>query len=154
MAKSKVTPAPPGPQEAQAARTIPLSEIAITWYRGAHFVGEKDDTPVVISGRQLAQVLSWLANERPGVFGEKPSREDVWTAGEIGLELEGLGEILRGLGEADLEIIPANTPSIFCALSTVTKGLAMRLAAVDDGETESKQATVTIGAPAPKAEAS
>jgi hypothetical protein len=62
MAKTKVAPPAESKQD-----TIPLSDISVTRYRDAYFSGEDGDTPVVITGRQLGQVLSCLARSRPGI---------------------------------------------------------------------------------------
>jgi len=127
-------------------QAIPLSDVTITWYRAAHFFGEDRDVPVTITGRQLGQVLSWLARTRPGVIGKDASRPEVWTQSEVALSLEGVAEVLRGLGEADLPTIPAEIPSIFVLLSEVTADLASRLSAIDDSDDELKRATVSLSA--------
>jgi hypothetical protein len=54
--------------------------------------------------------------------------------------------MLRGLAGADVD-----TPVIFPLLASMADDLAARLAAADDVEADFKEATVTIGAPAPEA---
>jgi hypothetical protein len=55
MSKPKVTPAPPGPQEEQAPRTIPLSEISITWPKRNDFEGD-DERPAEARGAYVKAV--------------------------------------------------------------------------------------------------
>lgn len=62
------------PQPAPTQGAIPLSDITITWYRQPHFHGEKGAVPIMITGRQLGQVLSWLAQTRPACWAREPAR--------------------------------------------------------------------------------
>lgn len=141
MAKSKVTPAPSGPQE-QEPRTIPLSDITITWPPLRDFEGEPE-RPITLSGKRLGAIVAWMARTAPGAL----TTEDTWARDAVHLDLKGLAEILRGLGAADLEIIPVNTSAIFPLLATMADDLAGRLAAADDVESDFKDAVVTIGVP-------
>lgn len=143
MSKPKVTPAPPGPQEAHAPRTVPLSEISITWPPLRDFSGEPEK-PITVSGKRLGAIVAWMARTSHGTL----SAEDAWSTTDVWLDLRGLAEILRGLGNADLEMIPSNTPAMLCLLATMVDDMTARLAVADDIKTDFKDATVTIGAPA------
>ena len=152
MAKAKVTPTARTPQpaprsDAAEPRTIPLSDITITWPPLRDFEGEPEK-PITLSGKRLGAIVAWMARTTPGAMGPG----EVWDHTKIWLDLRGLGEILRGLSTADLEMIPANTPAILSLLATMADDMAGRLAAADDVETDFKDATVTIGAPATEAQ--
>jgi hypothetical protein len=143
MSKPKVTPAPPGPQEEQVPRTIPLSEITITWPPLRDFEGEPE-RPITLSGKRLGAIVAWMARTTPGAL----TTEDTWARDAVRFDLKGLAEILRGLGAADLEIMAEVFTGIFPLLATMADDLAGRLAAAADVETDFKDATVTLGAPA------
>lgn len=132
----------PASDAVSPAHTIPLSDVTITCYRPAHFVGEEGQTPITITGRQLGQALAWLAKTRPGRF--DGSADDLWSPEDVALKVEGLGEVLLGLGMADLENIPLDVPSVFCLLAEVTSDLAARLHASEDGDKALKRATITL----------
>ena len=142
MSKVKVPPAPPAPQEEQAPRTIPLSDITITWPPLRDFSGEPEK-PITLSGKRLGAIVAWMARTSHGTLREEP-----WTTTDVWLDLKGLAEILRGLGNADLEMIPSNTPAMLCLLATMVDDMTARLAVADDIKTDFKDATVTIGAAA------
>lgn len=144
MSKPKVTPAPPGPQDEPAPRSIPLSDITITWPPLRDFSGEPEK-PITVSGKRLGAIVAWMARTshgtRAGTSRPPPTS---------GLISEG-SPILRGLGNPDLEMIPSNTPSMLCLLATMVDDMTARLAVADDMKTDFKDAVVTIGAPAPEA---
>jgi hypothetical protein len=60
------------------------------------------------------------------------------------MDLEGLGEILRGLSNGDLENVPCEIPSIFSLLADVAGDLAARLSASEDGDERLRRATITL----------
>jgi hypothetical protein len=136
MSRPKVTRAVSPAQQA-----IPLSDVTITCYRHPHFVGEEGRVPVEISGRQLGQVLAWLLQTRPGVIGKGHEDTDVWESVDVALNLEGLGEVVRGLAEADPGI---DIPSMFAFLADVTGDLAARLHATEEGDLTINRATITL----------
>jgi hypothetical protein len=142
MSKPKVAPATPREQAPRAADAIPLSEITITCYRQPHFAGEEGQQPITIPGKQLGQILAWLAQTRPGLLG-KPDK-DLWDPVDVALDLEGLGGVLRGLGEADFAEIPIHGPSVLCLLSDVASDLAARLQASEDGDGAIAPAMITL----------
>ena len=149
--KSKVTPAPAGPQEEQAPRTIPLSEIAITWYRQSFYSGEQGKIPCIITGKQLGVLLEWISHRwRPK--GGRPEMLSYFGDPDwISMQLEGLGHITQKL--ADMED-PEEARAMFWSLGHVIEDLAGQLAAnVESKEGRSTaKATVTIGAPATEAQ--
>lgn len=71
------------------AQAISLDDVTITCYRQPHFISEDGEQPITIPGRQLGQVLAWLAQTRPGILGK--ATDDLFHPGEVGLKLEGLG---------------------------------------------------------------
>jgi hypothetical protein len=129
------------PKVASPAQAIPLSDVTITCYRHPHFVGEEGRVPVEISGRQLGQVLAWVLQARPGVFGKGNEDTDVWEGADVALDLEGHGEVVRGLAAADLGI---DIPSMLSLLADVTGDLAARLSTSEDGAGLIKRATITL----------
>jgi hypothetical protein len=144
MAKAKVTPIAAARQAAQP-RTIPLSDITITWPPFRDFEGAPEK-PITLSGKRLGAIVAWMARTTPGAL----TAEDTWSRDLVHLDLKGLAEILRGLGAADLESISVNTSAIFPLLATMAEDFAARLAATDDVENDLNDAVVTIGA-APEA---
>jgi hypothetical protein len=139
MAKTKVTPARPKTQA--PADAIPLDGVTITCYPQFHFGSGEKQEPRRITGRQLGQVLAWLAQTRPAILG---NAGDLWTSTEVGLKLEGLGEILLALGQTDLDNIPLNVPSVFCLLAEVASDLAARLQASEDGQDAIDHAMIAL----------
>ena len=138
---------PKVPQAESPAQPIPLSDVTITCYRPSFFVGEEGPTAVTITGQQLGQVLAWLARTRPGLIGNDPSSKDLWSRDDVAMDLEGLGGILRGLGETPLEEIPVEPASMFRLLAEIASDLAARLSASDDGDYTLKRATFTLPTP-------
>jgi hypothetical protein len=146
MAKSKVTPAPPGPQEAQAPRTVPLSDITITWHRQPFYSGESGKIPCVITGKQLGVLLEWLSHTKHPTEKDGPGLLHYFGDPDfISMQLEGLGHIAQKL--ADMED-QEEARAMFWSLGHVVGGLAGQLAAgVESKEGRSTaKATVTIGA--------
>jgi hypothetical protein len=145
MSKAKVPPIATARQD--EPRTVPLSDITITWPPLRDFDGEPE-TPITLSGKRLGAIVAWMARTTPGhLRGEG----DPWYADGVRFDLQGLAEILRGLGAADLDMASVNTSAIFPLLATMATDLAGRLAAEDDVETDFKAAIVTIGAQAAEA---
>jgi hypothetical protein len=124
--------------------SIPLSDVTITCYRPSHFVGEEGPQAIAVTGRQLGQVLAWLARTRPGLIGNDPARDDMWTPDDVAMDLEGLGGILRGLGEVSLQEIPVDAGSMFCLLAEIANDLAARLSASAEGDRTLKRATIAL----------
>jgi Arc/MetJ family transcription regulator len=147
MSKPKVTPAPPGPQEEQAPRTVPLSEITITWPPLRDFEGEPEK-PITVSGKQLAQLVAWLARTAPGRL-QPYMANRVWQPDAVNLTLDGMAGLIQAFGEASQEV-DDKRPAVCALLAELTRDLAARLAADRDVESDFKNATVTIGAPAGK----
>jgi hypothetical protein len=117
-----------------ASKAIPLSAIRITWTRPAHFLGEKDPVPVTLTGEKLATILGWLSSH------DKNLTLD-WF-GDVALQQEGLGEILRALSDADAgEMEPC---PIFWTLGRFASDLAARAMAAEDGKDLLAKATVQI----------
>ena len=135
-------------QAESSAQAIPLSDVTITCYRAPHFYGEPEaDQPITIPGQQVGEILSWLAQTRPSMLGD--ATVNLWPAGSIALDLEGLGELLSGMGQANLEEVGISAASLFCFLGEVTRDLAARLYASESGAAMVKGATITL--PTPKA---
>jgi hypothetical protein len=126
--------------------TYPLTAITVTWPALNDFAGQAEEGPIRLSGTRLGAVLGWMARTTPGSL----SLEETWDTTGARLDLEGLEEILRGLSEAPLEIIPARLPAIFRLLANVAGDIAGRLGAMEDIEHDLAKAVVTI-APAPEA---
>jgi hypothetical protein len=124
--------------------SIPLDDVTITCYRSAHFVGEEGEQPVTITGRQLGQVLAWLAQTRPGLIGPDAALEELWSPSSIALNLEGLAEVLKALSTSDLENIPIEVPSVLDLLANLTGDLAARLNASEHGNSALKRATIAL----------
>jgi hypothetical protein len=150
MAKPKLTQIRPTEQPAAAPRTIPLSEITITWPPLRDFEGEPE-APITISGARLAQLVAWLARTSPHrLTPPAPSATpDVWDRDAVWLRLEGLSWLIKGYGESTLG--SETTPAVCFLLSGAMRELTARLAAIDDTTLDLEGATVTLGAPAPEA---
>jgi hypothetical protein len=140
MSKPKVTPAPPGPQEEQTPRTIPLSDITITWPPLRDFEGEPEK-PITPSGKRLGAIVAWMARTAPGAL----TTEDTWARDAVHLDLKGLAEILRGLAHSSVDV--DGSPAMLNLLATMANDMAARLAAADDIATDFKGAVATIAAP-------
>jgi hypothetical protein len=136
MAKTTV------PRAESPAQTIPLSDVTISTYREAHFLGEEGKQPVTITGRQLGQVLTWLLDVHPTIF-DKPD-DDVWDPGTVAYDLERLGDLLRGLSGANLVDVLVDPARLFGLLGEVTGDLAARLNAREDGDGVMKRTTITL----------
>jgi hypothetical protein len=149
MSKPKVTPAPPGPQEEHAPRTIPLSDITITWPPLRDFEGEPE-TPIALSGKQLGQLVAWLARTAPGRLQPYMATNRVWQPDAVNLTLDGVAGLIQAFGEASQEV-DDKRPAVCALLAELTRDLAARLAVNQDVEDDFKNATVTIGAPTPEA---
>jgi hypothetical protein len=149
MSKPRVTPAPPGPQEEQAPRTIPLSEISITWPPLRDFEGEPEKS-ITVSGKQLGQLVAWLARTAPGRL-QPYMANRVWQPDAVNLTLDGVAGLIQAFGEASQDV-DDKRPAVCALLAELTRDLAARLAADGDVESDFKNATVTIGAPATEAQ--
>jgi hypothetical protein len=139
MSKPKVTPAPPNPQEAQAPRTVPLSDISITWPPLNDFEGEPE-TPITLSGKRLGEVVAWMARTMPGAL----SGGHTWGPTGVWLDLKGFAAILRGLAHSTVDF--NGSPAMLGLLATMANDMAARLAAADDIVTDFKGAVATIAA--------
>jgi hypothetical protein len=146
MSKVKVPSAPPGPQES-AARTIPLSDITITWPPPRDFEGEPEK-PITLSGKQLGQLVAWLARTAPGRL-QPYMANRVWQENAVYLTLDGVAGLIEAFGAAG-SIVDDKRPAVCALLADLTRDLTARLAAAADVERDFKDATVTIGAPAPE----
>lgn len=150
MSKPKVAPARPKGQAEHAmtpGRAIPLSDVTITCYRQPHFFGEEGETPITITGRQLGQIVAWLAQTRPGCLPaphNKVSDENLWDPDGVALDVEALGEVLRGMGSAELENLIIDVPGVLSLLGDVASDLAARLRASVDGDKALMRATITL----------
>jgi hypothetical protein len=69
---------------------------------------------------------------------------ELWSPADVALDLEGLGEVLLGLSMTDLENIPTDTSSVLALLAGVTRDLAARLSASEDGDKALTRATITL----------
>ena len=131
------------PTVAQAesdAQVIPLSDVTITGYRQAYFVSGEEQAPFTVSGRQLGQIMAWLVKTRPGW--NMATDDDLWPALDIAIDLEALGEVLRGLGNTDPDEI--EMPGVFSLLGDIAGDLAARLHASEGGDSALKRATLTF----------
>jgi hypothetical protein len=141
------------PDAASPAHTVPLSDVTITMDRRGNFGSGKDHQAITVTGRQLGQVLAWIAQTRPGCIGgpdsPDPAADNLWPSDDIALKLEGLGELLRGLSTADLESMSVDVPSVFALLGESISDLSARLGASEDGTNQIKRATLNL--PAQKA---
>ena len=113
-----------GTAQTKDRSVVPLKDIAITWRRPAYFVGEEGRLPVTITGDQLATVLEWLA------MTQHPSKPqfDLEGFGDhefIGLQLEGLSEILQAV--ADSSDAGVDMHAICWTLASVVKDLGNRM---------------------------
>ena len=147
MSKPKVTLAPPGPQEAQAPRTIPLSDVTIIWPPLRDFEGEPEK-PITLSGKQLGQLVAWLARTAPGRL-QPYMANRVWQPDAVNLTLDGVAGLIQAFGEASQDV-DDKRPAVCALLAELTRDLSARLAADQDVETDFKDATVTLGAPEAK----
>jgi hypothetical protein len=131
----------------QSTQAIPLAQAVFNWPKPTNFPIAHEGPTIQVSGRMVGALLSWLSRARPGVMTDASP----WDVGLVGWELQGLSETLRGLSAAHLEGIPADAEDIHFFLANATGDLAARLLAIDDADEKTKDATVTIGAPAPEA---
>ena len=139
MAKAKVTPIAAARQA--ETRTIPLSDITITWAALSDFEGDPE-TPITLSGKQLGEVVAWMARTMPGAL----RSGHTWDHTGVWLDLKGLAEILRGLAHSSVDV--DSSPAMLSLLATMAGDMAARLAAADDIETDFKGGVTTIGGPA------
>jgi Arc/MetJ family transcription regulator len=146
MAKSKVTPIAAARQA--EPRTIPLSEITITWPPLRDFEGDPEK-PITLSGKQLGQVVAWLARTAPGSL-QPYMASRVWQPDAVNLTLDGMAGLIQAFGEAS-QNVDDKRPAVCALLADLTRDLAARLAANGDVESDFKSATVTIGALATEA---
>jgi len=136
MSKTRVAQTPA--EEKPKAQTVPLSNIAVTVYRNSHFIGEEGATPVTIPGDQVAILLDWFVGGHP--TGDVKLFTD---HGDVGLEIEALGEACRALSDANWGEYDAN--AILYGLHRVLEDLSLRLMAGDE-ERLVEKATITIQA--------
>jgi hypothetical protein len=90
--KSKVAQTPTA---VQPGNRVPLSDIAITYHRHAHFVGEEGDVPVTIGGADLGRVLHWMSRDAPG----HPTK--FTEAQYLGRKVRAVGFVCRMLATSD-----------------------------------------------------
>ena len=145
MSKAKVTPIAAARQA--EPRTVPLSEIAVTWPYRNDFEGDEKRTPVVLTGKHLAQHLAWMDRSRAGLL-RLPPDQDIFDATTVHLRLSGFSEILRALGYANTIDINTDFAAIFAFLADASQMLVAELTASEDAGLRLKDATVTLGAPA------
>jgi hypothetical protein len=116
--------------------TIPLAALSITITPPSYFTTTKSE-PVTFEGEALAAALRWITLNCPNVpYFTNPQR--------VGLELIGVAEQCRAIGDADLEIIPADSNALFCSLADRLKDLAYRIAAGDERYRKIENDMVTI----------
>jgi hypothetical protein len=116
--------------------TIPLAALSITVTPPTYFTTTKSE-PVTFEGEALAAALRWIALNCPNVpFFTNPQR--------VGFELMGVAEQCRAIGDADLEVIPADSNALFCSLADRLKDLAYRIAAGDKHYRKLEDDMVTI----------
>jgi len=128
------------PTAAPQPRTVPLKDISITWTQPSYF-GEARE--VTLSGDELANALVGLA----GYVG---SRGAVARLGEEGLteEIDGWACVLRALSTCDDAMDGAEYRAACSAISHRLTAL-VEVVNASMGAGQVKDATVTIGAPAP-----
>ncbi len=120
---------------------MPLSEITITWPRRNDFEGDEQRPPVVLTGKHLGQHLEWMARTMPANL-DLQATDDVFLPELAYLRHEGVAQILRVLGRADVDL-----PPVLALLAGATEHIAAELAA-NDHTRKIEDATVRIGAPA------
>jgi hypothetical protein len=127
------------PRSAAPAKAFPLKDLRITWYRPAHFSGEKGKVPVTITGGELAKLLAWLSRANPGATVRAVNLE---RFGDVSLEVEGLAQVFQALSESSpSEMQPC---PIFWTLSQYASDLAARMQAAEDGEGLLAEARVAV----------
>jgi hypothetical protein len=141
MAKSKVAQIRPAEQP-DAPRTVPLSDITITWPRRNHFEADERRTPVTLNGERLSQVVSWIEQTRPGRM--TASSDTIWDEGEVQMSLEGLHQVLCMLGEVDHERAALDYGALFWFLSESLRDHTARLGAALNAKHQGEDGTVTI----------
>lgn len=101
---------------------------------------------MTITGRELGQVLAWLALDHPGILGKG---EALCPRTGLALQLEGLGGILGALPAPMRPDEWATEPresmdSILELLHDYVKDLSARLWALEEAEEWTGKATVTV----------
>jgi hypothetical protein len=133
---------------APPAQAVPLAHAVFNWPKPANYPIAHEGPMIQVSGRMVGALLSWLSRARPGVM---TNAGGPWDVADVGWELQGLSETLRGLSGAHLEGIPADAEDIHFFLANATGDLAARLLAIDEADEKLKDATITLGAPAAEA---
>jgi hypothetical protein len=93
---------------------------------------------ITLGGRRLAMMLAWLARTK------RVSLEHENDRVGIGMDLDGLGEILYGLSLANLSEQGIENAPVFRFLWRCTLDLAARLQVRDDVDGVLKDATVYV----------
>jgi hypothetical protein len=115
-----------------AAETLPLADVRIAIAKPKLFTN--DDETVTFDGARLAAVLRWVALVKPNL--------DAFTSPvSVALEIAGIAEQCRAMGDANLEMIPIDCNAVFCSLGDRLRDLASRINA---GETVGTLESVTI----------
>lgn len=138
MARTRLTSVPPTRQPAEPL-TLPLASVSITLPLPRDFSAQ-DNKTVTLSGEDLAIALCWLAQCRK-LVGVADNHSGAAVDARLGLQ--GLSEILIGLSQVDLSMIPADPEPIFHLLSYYGWDLAARLGAVENREKILREAVVT-----------
>jgi hypothetical protein len=131
-------------------RTIPLSDITITWPRRNDFEGDERRPALVLTGKPLAQHLAWIARSRAGLLEISPD-QDVFDATAAELQLTGFSEVLRALGDADHHDAQTDFAALFAFLAETAQMISAGLNATTDADARLNDATVTLGTPATEA---
>ncbi|MGH7342613.1 MAG: hypothetical protein ACREKH_19175 [Candidatus Rokuibacteriota bacterium] len=116
--------------------TIPLSALSITVPRPALFVAPGEQKPVTFEGKHLAAALRYVALVAPNL-------ETFESPAGVGLELAGLAEECRAIGDANLNGIPIDTNAVFCSLGDRLRDLAARLNAREEFTCGEHTVTIT-----------
>jgi hypothetical protein len=103
-----------------ASETIPLAGVSITIAKPKLFTN--DEETVTFDGKALGDALRWISLACPNL-----PRFTAPTS--VGLELAGIAEQCRAIGDANLELIPSDHNALWCSVADRLRDLAARISA-------------------------
>jgi hypothetical protein len=138
MGKTSVTPKRPATNATKPDReTLPLSGVSITITPPSPFTEPADIEPVTFEGETLAHALRWVALTCPSLhYFTNPQ--------SVSLELMGVAELCRAVGDANLEMIPSDHNAMWCSVADRLRDLAHRIHAGDPHYKKLDQEMLTI----------
>ena len=118
------------------AETLPLSGVSITITKPKLFTNDEEKT-VTIKGKALSGLLRWAVLAWPAL------NDDLDHSASVALELVGIAEQCRAMGDAQLEMIPIDCNAVFCSLGDRLRDLAHRINAFDKDWNKLESLTIT-----------